>query len=235
MDLSGGAMTVNGRPAADAQLCDGDEIRAGATVFRVVLEGLEGTSAGDAVSESKDASSDAEPRRSISVAADSCRYRIGSWQFQSAPDAWTFEPDKGFRAVRPGEPPEFAQFSEHPLAPGTTLATLRSQLSVLDGMKNVRVLRPPGPIKIPGTDEALSVLVCWQHGSTPTRQRQIFVRRGWTLGIAMLTSLAGNAEQVEKLFDSFVDGISFAPAASEQHSGPSSRKECAHVSCGSHF
>ena len=187
---------VNGQKVTQTQLRDGDRILAGHTLFAVRIEGAAVSDAeqGGAADLSTPEPRDAAPPKQASA--------INGWYFDTAPEHWERLEGIGFR--RSGE-------DEFPC----TFVVIRDQLSEAERLgvyieRQLAALREhfhefeataPEPCEIPNADEAMRVEL--RHVSDdgqPVVQRQFYVRKGNSVGIATATATASEMIRVESDF-----------------------------------
>ena len=187
-----GGTFVNGRRVERAELKDGDRITAGQADFIVRL---------------------AVPPDQIDGLV-----LIGSWSFSGMPEGW--ELVEGFGLRRKGDR-EFADnigFTEDTLEDGQTLDDYidRQQLGLKAQFGDNAVFERAGPVTISGAEETVALEFrpeTANANSAAVIQRQIYARRGRSLGVVTLTTREAGAEPVNAVFDDFRSKLEFREPA----------------------
>jgi pSer/pThr/pTyr-binding forkhead associated (FHA) protein len=197
---------VNGARISEAKLlCDGDEIRAGKTIFvaHVVHSDRPGLAA--AVSQN---SAVATPKSDAQAPLT-----IGRWIFRKVPEGWQVQKGVGIRQEAKNAFASSIVATRELLGPGITLARyVEAQTKMLgEHLREAKIAAAPPPA-IPGAEEAAALELRYgANGAPAVYWHRVYARSGTAVGVLMLMTLEKEFSTIRPIYDSVLSGISFAP------------------------
>jgi predicted component of type VI protein secretion system len=200
VDHSRNGTSVNQRRVKESPLQNGDQIRAGDTVYVVQMHMEHNVPApvdGTGISSS--------PR--------SAQFVVGSWSFRSVPDGWEPLEGIGMRRSAADAFPLNAIASQDQLQADKTLSQyVDSQKELLGQFLPQPRFETAAPVKVSGAEETAALVI--RHKSDdgrPVAQRQIYARRGKLVGVLTFTTLENELVNVQPVFDSILSQSTLLP------------------------
>ena len=190
---------VNGAKVGRTAIGDGDEIRAGRLAFVVRFGKAESRTTAAAAGR-------AGPLRAAE------NIRVGPWAIGAVPPGWEAAGEGKLRRNE-GTFPSAITLAPIPSLPGVPalLACLQSRIVEMRQTPAVGDVEDARPSTVGDFDDAAEFTVRF-HGPIGERplQRQLYVRKGEQLCVAMLVTRESDLAEVEPSFTSVVESLSFA-------------------------
>jgi hypothetical protein len=196
---------VNGTRISQAKLlCDGDEIRAGQTIFVVHIVGGDQPRLAPAVP--KD-SAVAPPRGDAHAPVT-----IGRWIFRKVPEGWQVQKGVGIQQEVKNAFASSIAATQELLGPGITLTRyVETQTKMLgEHLSDAKITAAPTPA-ILGAEETVALEVRYgANGAPAVYWHRVYTRSGAAVGVLMLMTLEKELSAIRPVYDSVLSGISFA-------------------------
>ena len=228
---------LNGARIQEAVLANGDEIKAGQTIFvvHIVPDGQLSVPASSpgvappkapALAAPPTDTAKPEPSSPAALPASAAgvgvqgrspgvqlpALAIGSWAFQKIPEGWQIQEGTGIQRVVKDAFPAGIAASEEPMGPGGTLAQYVEAHTKMFAEHlpepRIDVGAPPA---IRGAEETVGLEIRFTIKDGPAVYwRRVYARSGSTIGVLMLTTLEKDLSSVQPCYDFVLSGISFS-------------------------
>jgi hypothetical protein len=199
---------LNGIRVTEAVLKDGDQIRAGQTMFVVHIAGPKEVeppqpppaSPGPVLTDGGASADAAGPA-----------FQIGGWSLGSVPSGWELLEQLGLRRAGKDIFPSNAVVTEEPLPQDKTLQQyIDSQVFLMHQVIPEVKLAAGVRATIRGAAEAFALEIRFpSDDGRPVAQRQVYARAGRSVGILTFTTLEEELPMIRPVFDSILGGVTF--------------------------
>lgn len=134
---------------------------------------------------------------------------VHGWIFSSIPTGWEGIPGTGLRRTELDHFPSSVVVVPDELPAGETLAGyVERQLAALREAMSAHQIEVPRPGRMPGVEETLEMTVRHSIASGPSIvQRQLYTRRGRTIGVITETTTAADWEGLRATLETILGGL----------------------------
>lgn len=134
---------------------------------------------------------------------------VHGWTFSSFPTGWEGIPGTGLRRMESDRFPSSVVVVPDELPEGETLARyVERQIAALGEALTAHQIEGPRPGKMPGVEETLEMTVRHSIAGGPSIvQRQLYTRRGRTIGVITETTTAADWEGLRTTLETILGGL----------------------------
>lgn len=139
-------------------------------------------------------------------------FSVMGWSFSALPEKWELQQEFGLQRNVEGEFPSSVTAAEEFLGGISLQQFVESQISMLRGYLRDPKIEPTMPPRVAGADESMAMDI--RHSTKDGQElvyRRIYARRGVSVGVLTVTTLAGDFPQILKSLQPLLDGAAFHP------------------------
>ncbi|HEX5483656.1 MAG TPA: FHA domain-containing protein [Terriglobia bacterium] len=206
---------LNGQKVSEAEVKDGDIIRAGQTEFLLRLMAVPAaesvTPAAGSITESAPKEAIIPAAEGLNLAQQAAAVRTESWSFGVIPEGWRVVEGFGLRRDERNAFPSEAMASQEIISQQQTLSEYaESQFDTLRLLISQPQIEPLDAPPVAGAEEVCAFAVRYKaEDGRRFVQRQVFVRRGRAAGSLALTTLESELPAVQPVFEQILLGAAF--------------------------